>query len=98
MKKYRFLAFLFVAASAFLNSPVLLAAEDEEAGGDPVWVLSYAGFIGFAAVVIFLAIFFSRRRETALSNEELKHASQVRNDRVKERRRQRQYEMIHGKK
>ena len=80
-------------------SPFVMAVDDEgEAAAEPVWVLSYASFLGFAAVTIFLSLFFSRRKDTALSNEEIKKAGQTRANRIKERRQAERYARVHAQK
>ena len=96
--KLRILSYLSAIALLVANSPLALAAEEEEAAGDPVWVLSYASFLLFAAVTVFLCVFFSRRRETALDAAELKKVGQIRNARIKERRKAEQYARVHGQK
>ncbi len=97
--KLRLLATLTAAAAYLAASPLVMAAEDEgEAAAEPVWVLSYASFLGFAAATIFLSLFFSRRKETALSNEEVKKAGQTRANRIKERRQAERYARVHAQK
>ena len=96
--KLRILSYVSAVALLVANTPLALAAEEEEAAGDPVWVLSYAGFLLFAAVTVFLCVFFSRRRETALDAAELKKVGQIRNARIKERRKAEQYARVHGQK
>ncbi|MBQ9874305.1 MAG: hypothetical protein IJM30_07560 [Thermoguttaceae bacterium] len=98
MKKYRALSRLFALAVLLANTPLVQAAEEEEAESDPVWVLSYASFLLFAAITVFLCVFFSRRRETALGVEDLKRVGQLRNDRIKERRKAEMYARVHGQK
>lgn len=98
MMKSRIFSLLCVATYALVNSPVLLAAEEEEAQSDPVWVLSYASFLIFAAITVFLCVFFSRRRETILGMEDQKRVGQIRNDRIKQRRKEQQYAKIHAQK
>ncbi|MBR0225984.1 MAG: hypothetical protein IJL92_08015 [Thermoguttaceae bacterium] len=80
------------AASLFIaNSPLLLAADKDEApASDPVWVLSYAAFILFAGSVIMIALFFSKRRDTLLDMEEQKKVSKICADRVSKRRKEQQ--------
>ena len=67
--KSRFLKLRLLALTTAVYlaaSPFVMAADDEgEAAAEPVWVLSYASFLGFAAVTIFLSLFFSRRKDTA---------------------------------
>lgn len=95
----RILSTLSVAALFALNSPLLLAAEEEEEQApEPVWVLSYASFLLFAGVTVFLCVFFSRRRESALSLEDQKKSGELRNARAKERRKQEQYARMHAQK
>lgn len=95
----RVLSALTVAACFLVSSPLALAAEtEEEPAPDPVWVISYASFLLFAGVTIFLCVFFSRRRETALGLQEQKAAGELRNARAKQRRKEEQYARIHDQK
>ena len=100
--KSRFLRLRLLALTTAVYlaaSPFVMAADDEgEAAAEPVWVLSYASFLGFAAVTIFLSLFFSRRKDTALSNEEIKKAGQTRANRIKERRQAERYARVHAQK
>lgn len=95
----RMVSAVTVAACFALTSPLAMAAEEaEEQPSEPVWVLSYASFLIFGGLTVFLCVFFSRRRESMLSIEEQKKAGETRNARAKERRKQQMYERVHAQK
>ncbi len=95
----RILSTLTVAALFALNSPLLMAAEEEEEQApEPVWVLSYASFLLFAGVTVFLCRGRRSRRASARSMEEQKRVGELRNARVKERRKRELYERVHAQK
>lgn len=96
--KLRILSFFTAAAIFVATSPLAMATDGEEATQEPVWVLSYAAFLAFVGALVFLTTFFSRRRETLLDHEELKKVSKIRNQRIVERQKARQYERIHSQK
>ncbi len=97
--KLHLLPALYFIACTFACSPFVMAAEqEEEAVAEPVWVVSYASFLMFAAGTVFLSVFFSRRRPSALSAEEQKNCAQLRNERVKQRRKEEMYARIHSQK
>ncbi|MBQ2791446.1 MAG: hypothetical protein IJE97_17565 [Thermoguttaceae bacterium] len=80
---------LFYALAVFLTtSPLVLAAEKEEEAkaSEPVWVLSWASFILFCGLTVAICVFFSRRRETLLTNEEQKQVAALAAERLAERR------------
>ncbi|MGI6401589.1 MAG: hypothetical protein ACOX0A_05685 [Thermoguttaceae bacterium] len=94
MKNHSILLRLSSAIFFFiLSSPILLAAEDA-AEGDPVWVLSYAAFIFFAAAVVMIGLFFSKRKETSLDIAEQKTATKLRAERAAERRKEKRRERM----
>jgi hypothetical protein len=86
--KARLLSLLYALPVFLATSPVVLAAaEDEEAAPpEPVWVLSWAAFILFCGLTIAVCVFFSRRPETLLTNEEQKQVGQLAAERLAERR------------
>ncbi len=95
--KLRILSILSAIAMFVANvAPALAADKEEEKTSDPVWVLSYASFLLFAALTVLLGALLSRRSETALSNEDIKRVGQIRNARIKERRKAEQYARVHG--
>ena len=81
---------LFYALAVFLaTSPLVLAAEEEEEkAANPVWVLSWTTFILFGGLTIGICVFFSRRPETLLTNEEQKQVSQLAAERLAQRRKE----------
>ncbi|MBR4835284.1 MAG: hypothetical protein IKU86_13285 [Thermoguttaceae bacterium] len=87
--KARLLALLYTLPMFLATSPLALAAEKEEApASDPVWVLSWAAFILFAGLTIVVCVFFSRRVETLLTNEEQKQVGQLAAERLAQRRKE----------
>ncbi len=95
----RILSAVTVASCFALTSPMAMAATEEaEEAPEPVWVLSYASFLIFGGLTVFLCVFFSRRNETILSLEEQKKAGETRNARAKEHRKREMYERVHGQK
>ncbi len=87
--KARLLALLYSLPIFLATSPLALAADDEEApASDPVWVLSWAAFILFAGLTIVICVFFSRRAETLLTNEEQKQVGQLAAERLAQRRKE----------
>ncbi len=96
--KARFLSFLY-AASFFLTASAAFAAEEEEeAVKDPIWVMSWAGFIFFAGATIIICVFFSRRAESLLSQEDQKRCDQIRADRLKKRQKEARMARMQAKK
>ncbi|MDO5308890.1 MAG: hypothetical protein Q4G03_05290 [Planctomycetia bacterium] len=91
----------FTALTSFvffaLQTAPLLAAGDEEATSDPVWVLSYASFILFAGITIVTSIFFSKRRATALDLEAQRKVEKIYNERLKAQRDAERQRKLHGK-
>lgn len=88
--KARLLALPYSLPIFLATSPLALAAEEKEAeaASDPVWVLSWAAFILFAGLTIVICVFFSRRPETLLTNEEQKQVSQIAVERLAKRRKE----------
>jgi len=95
----RLLSCVFALAFIPLTSQAVFAAEkEEEAVSDPVWVLSYAAFILFSGVVIMVCMFFSKRRETALDQEQQRVIGKIKSERLAKRRKEQQYARIHAQK
>ncbi|MBQ9800192.1 MAG: hypothetical protein IJO40_09675 [Thermoguttaceae bacterium] len=85
--KARLLSLLYALPVFLATSPLVLAAEEEEAkASEPVWVLSWASFILFGGLTIAICVFFSRRVETLLTNEEQKEVGALAAERLAARR------------
>lgn len=85
--KARLLSLLYALLVFLTTSPLVLAAEEEEAkASEPVWVLSWTSFILFGGLTIAICVFFSRRAETLLTNEEQKQVGALAAERLAERR------------
>ncbi len=85
--KARLLSLLYALLVFLTTSPLVFAAEEEaEKAGKPVWVISWASFILFGGLTIAICVFFSRRVETLLTNEEQKQVGAVAAERLAERR------------
>ena len=85
--KARLLSLLYALPVFLATSPLVLAAEEEEEkASEPVWVLSWTAFILFCGLTISICVFFSRRAETLLTNEEQKQVGALAAERLAERR------------
>lgn len=85
--KARLLSLLYALPVFLATSPLVLAAEEEEEkASEPVWVLSWASFILFCGLTIGICVFFSRRAETLLTNEEQKEVGALAAERLAARR------------
>ncbi len=85
--KARLLSLLYALLVFLTTSPLVLAAEEEEAkASEPVWVLSWTSFILFGGLTIAICVFFSRRVETLLTNEEQKQVGALAAERLVARR------------
>ena len=87
-----------MAIACFAMASPLFAADDGAAESEPVWVISYTGFILFAGATIVIALFFSRRGDSVLDVEEQKRVAKLRTDRITKRRKEERQAMLHAQK
>ena len=85
--KARLLPLLYALPIFLATSPLVLAAEEAEAkASEPGWGLSWASFILFCGLTVSICVFFSRRAETLLTNEEQKEVGAIAAERLAARR------------
>ncbi|MCF0234869.1 MAG: hypothetical protein HUK22_07835 [Thermoguttaceae bacterium] len=87
--KSRILPLMYSAAIfAATASPIFAAEEEEAAPSGPVWVMSWFAFIVFGGATIGICVFFSRRQESILTQEDQKRVAKIRADKITQRRKE----------